>query len=102
MTKQQHFIDGDTGKVRLSNPIRAPQLIRHRTQIGSRAVYPWGFSGGSDSKESACNEGDLDSIPGLGTSPGGGHGNPLIFLPGESPRTEEPGKYGLWVTKSRT
>ena len=32
---------------------------------------------GSVSKESACNVGDLDSIPGLGTSPGGGHGKPL-------------------------
>ena len=36
-----------------------------------------GFPGGSDSKESACNAGDLDSIPRLGRSPGGGHGNPL-------------------------
>ena len=29
------------------------------------------------SKESACNAGDLGSIPVLGRSPGGGHGNPL-------------------------
>ena len=36
-----------------------------------------GFPGGSDSKESACNVGDLGSIPRLGRSPGGGHGNPL-------------------------
>ena len=36
-----------------------------------------GFPGSSDSKESACNVGDLDFIPGLGRSPGGGHGNPL-------------------------
>ena len=34
-------------------------------------------SGGSDGKESACNAGDLGLIPGLGRSPGGGHGNPL-------------------------
>ena len=28
---------------------------------------------------------DVGSIPGLGRSPGGGHGNPLpVFLPGES------------------
>ena len=33
----------------------------------------WGFSSGSDSKESACNAGDLGLIPGLGRSPGGGH-----------------------------
>ena len=36
-----------------------------------------GFPGGSDSKESPCNVGDLSSVPGLGRSPGGGHGNPL-------------------------
>ena len=36
-----------------------------------------GFPGGSVGKESACNEGDLGSIPGLGRSPGGGNGNPL-------------------------
>ena len=35
------------------------------------------FPGGSDSKESAFNAGDLGSIPGSGRSPGGGHGNPL-------------------------
>ena len=36
-----------------------------------------GFYGGSDSKESACRVEDPSSIPGLGKSPGGGHGNPL-------------------------
>ena len=51
-----------------------------------------GFPGGSDGKESARNAEDLDSIPGLGRSPGGGARQPLqLFLPGESPRTEEPG-----------
>ena len=33
----------------------------------------------SNSKESACNAGDLDSIPWLGGSPGGGNGNPLQY-----------------------
>ena len=36
-----------------------------------------GFPGGSDSKQSTCNAGDSGLIPGLGRSPGGGHGNPL-------------------------
>ena len=36
-----------------------------------------GFPGGSEGKESAFNEGDLGLIPGLGRSPGEGHGNPL-------------------------
>ena len=35
------------------------------------------FPGGSDSKKSACNVGDLHSIPGSGTSLGEGNGNPL-------------------------
>ena len=38
-----------------------------------------GFPGGSDSKESTCNVGDLGSISGLGRSPGGDHGNPLQY-----------------------
>ena len=36
-----------------------------------------GFLGGSDSKESACNAGDLGLIPGSGRSPGEGNGNAL-------------------------
>ena len=38
-----------------------------------------GFSGGSDGKESACNAGDLDPIPGSGRFPGEGNGNPLQY-----------------------
>ena len=38
-----------------------------------------GFPGGSAGKESACNVGDLDSIPGLGRSPGEGKGYPLQY-----------------------
>ena len=38
-----------------------------------------GFHGGSDSKKSACNVGDLGSVPELGRSPGGGKGYPLQY-----------------------
>ena len=38
-----------------------------------------GFPCGSGGKESACDVGDLGSIPGLGTSPGEGKGNPLQY-----------------------
>ena len=34
-----------------------------------------GFPGGSDGKESVCNEGEPGSIPGLGRSPGESNGN---------------------------
>jgi len=44
-----------------------------------------GFPGGSNSKESAHNAGDLGSIPGLGRSPGGGHGNPHQYSCLENP-----------------
>ena len=36
-----------------------------------------GFPGGSEVKASACNSGDVGSIPELGRSPGEGNGNPL-------------------------
>ena len=38
-----------------------------------------GFPGGSAGKESACNPGDLGSIPGLGRSPGEGKGYPRQY-----------------------
>ena len=44
-----------------------------------------GFPGGSDGKESTCKAGDLGSIPGLGRSSGGGHGNPLQYFCLENP-----------------
>ena len=37
------------------------------------------LSGGSDGKESACNAGDLDLVPGLGRSSGKGNGYPLQY-----------------------
>jgi len=42
-----------------------------------------GFPGGSDGKESACNAGDLDSIPGSGRSPRKGNCYTPVFLPKE-------------------
>ena len=44
-----------------------------------------GFPGGSEVKASACNVGDLGSIPGLGRSPGEGNGNPLQYSCLENP-----------------
>ena len=38
-----------------------------------------GFPGSSAGKASACNVGDLGSIPGSGRSPGEGNGNPLKY-----------------------
>ena len=38
-----------------------------------------GFPGGSVGKETVCNAGDPDLIPGTGRFPGGEHGNPLQY-----------------------
>ena len=61
------------------------------------------FPGGSEVKASACNAGDLGSIPGLGRSLGEGNGNPLQYSCLENPMDR-----GAWwatihgVAKSRT
>ena len=46
-----------------------------------------GFPGGSDSNESACNAGDLGSLPRLGRSPGEGKGSHSIILAWRIPWT---------------
>ena len=53
-------------------------------------VKYWGFPGGSDSKDSACNAGDLGSIPGLGKSPGVGTFSSILAW--RIPWTEEAGR----------
>ena len=47
--------------------------------VGRYDIIAVGFSGGSVSKESACNAGDPGFIPGSGRSPGEGNGNPLQY-----------------------
>ena len=42
-------------------------------------MYVMGFTGASEGKESACNAGDLGSIPGLGRFPGEGNSYPLQY-----------------------
>ena len=59
-----------------------------------------GCSGGSDDKGSACNTGDLGSIPGSGRSPGEGKGYPTaVFLPGEFLGQSSLMVYSLWGCK---
>ena len=62
-----------------------------------------GFPGGSEVKASACNAGDLGSIPGSGRFPAEGNDNPLQYSCPENPMDG-----GAWwatvhvVAKSRT
>ena len=57
-----------------------------------------GFSGGLDGKESACNTGDLASIPGSGRSSGEGNGYPLQYF-GESHGQRNLAGYSPWDHK---
>ena len=93
---------------------------RKRRKEGSEAWFPglwvgkihWrrlstpvflGFPCSSAGKESTCNAGDLDSIPGLGRSPGEGKGYPVQYS-----GLENSTNGGAWwatvhrVTKSQT
>ena len=53
-------------------------------------AFIWGFPCGSAGKESACNAGDLDSIPGLGRSPGEGKIYPLQYSGVENSMDHSP------------
>ena len=73
-----------------ARPAAPLSLISTARQLGENHghIEQWlgqGFPGGSDGKTSACNAGDLGSIPGLGRSPGEGNGNPLQYSCLESP-----------------
>ena len=83
-------------KARLGSEVR----MQERKGKGSRERererpefedHSLGFPGSSDSKEFACNAGDLFSIPGLGRSPGEGNGR----FPGNS-CLENPMNRGAW------
>ena len=64
------------------------------------------FPGGSDNKESACNAGNLGSIPGLGRSPEEGNGNTLQYSCLENPKDRRawqatvPGVKKSWIQLS--
>ena len=55
------------------------------------------FPGGSDSKESACNPGDLGLIPRLERS--SGEGTAPVFWPGEFNRLRSLSGYSPWGRK---
>ena len=61
--------------------------------IEKQANHPsLSFPDSSDDKESACNAGDLGSVPGSQRSPGGGHGYSVHYSSLENPTDEESGR----------
>ena len=78
-----HFLLKDIFPTQGSN-LRLFSLLQQR--VDSIGLVLLGvFPGGSASKESTCNVGDLGSIPGLGRSPGEGKGYPLQYSGLENP-----------------
>ena len=82
---------GGARPVQHACPIRAPiplycnGLFLFSASSPRPDVCYLGFPGGSDSKESACNAGDISSILGLVRSPGEGNGYPLQYSCLENP-----------------
>ena len=68
--------------VLMALPRHSPCRLLTSCPSAAFAGFDVGFPGGSDSKASAYNAGVTGYtglIPGLGISPGGGHGNPLQY-----------------------
>ena len=94
-TRDRHFPGGSAGRVRLlcRRPWFDPwvEKIPWRRDRLPIPVF-MDFPGGSDGKQSSCNVGNLGSIPGLGRSPGGGHGNSLQYSCLENPHGQRTGR----------
>ena len=86
--------------------IRWPKYWSFSFNISPSNEHP----GSSAGKESTCNVGDLSLIPGLGTSPGEGTGNPIQFSSLEIPMDREAwwatvygvAKSQTWLSNSHT
>ena len=93
MTKSTSFYDKNSQQTRYRKNV---------PQHNEGHIWKAPFPGASDGKESACNAGDPDSMPGSGRSPGEGNGNPLQYSCLENPMDR-----GAWwatvhgVTKGR-
>ena len=93
---------------RLPNWILWLKGVQLQLKAQRSSKFPWrrdrlpipvflGFPGGSDDKESACNEGDLRSIPGSERSPRG-QSTP-VFSPGEFHGQRSLAGYSPWGQK---
>ena len=91
------FVCGLSVGLRLISCIWLPS---HPSTICWRLSFLWSLPRGSDGEESACNVGDLSSIPGLGRFPGGEDGNPLQYSSLKNPYGQRSlVGYSPWVHK---
>ena len=77
-------------------------LWQHRISQSHLTTFVINYSG-SHGKESACNAGELGSVPGSWRSPGGGHGNHPSVLAWRIPMDRGAWQATVhWITKSQT
>ena len=77
-----------------------PGLESSGEGIGYPFQYSWASLVAQTGKDSVCSGGDLRSIPGLGKSPEGGHGNPLQYSCLENPHGQRSlSGYSPWGRK---
>ena len=79
---------------------RLQEIFLQQKQQNTNIKATEGFPGGSDGKESTCNEGDLGSIPGQGNPLEKGMANKSSVLAWKIPWTEETGKLQCMVLQS--
>ena len=86
-------------KIMASGPFTSWEIDGETVETVSDFIF-LSFPCGSAGKESACNVGDLGSIPGLGRSHGRGHGNPLQSFCLENPHGQRSlAGYNAWGHK---
>ena len=107
-TKTPHTVKCGQNRLLHKYASLVAQLVKNPPQFDSWVgKIPWrrdglptpvflGFPGGSDGKESASNSRDLDSISGLGKTPGAGNSYPLQFSDLENSRDK-----GAWQATVR-
>ena len=84
--------------------MKLPSIIKATDPVFNNCLFFLyvDFSGGSDSKVSAYNVGDLASIPGLGRSPGEGNVNPLQYSCLDNSMDRGPGRLQSMGSQSQT
>ena len=102
-TGRMQFKDWVTKTKKKRKLCQQPNSPGNHVTLLKAKVFTLSFPGASDSKQSACNVGDLGLIPGSGRSSGEGNGYPLRYSSLENPMDR-----GAWwatvhgVTKSQT
>ena len=105
MSAQKLFLKSKFSFASFSDPLTDVNLFIYYSVLCITYVHAYvGFPVGSNSKESACNAGDLGSIPGSGRYPPGRREwqSTPVFLPGESHGQRSLAGYSLWGHKNQT